>query len=84
MSEDEYRKGIATLKNNKAIDIYDILVDQLKNLCPSSHKWLIEMLNTCLTRNEIPKLWRQSWIIAIMKAGKDSTIPKYYRPLVLF
>ena len=37
-SEEEYRKGIAALKNNKAAGIYDILVEQLKNLGPKSHK----------------------------------------------
>ena len=45
-SEEEYRKGIAALKNNKAAGIDDILVDQLKNLGPKSHTWLHTMLNT--------------------------------------
>ena len=35
-SEEEYRKGIAALKNNKAAGIDDILVEQLKNLEPQS------------------------------------------------
>ena len=46
-SEEEYRKGIAALKNNKAAGINDILVEQLKNLGPKAHKWLHTMLNTC-------------------------------------
>ena len=29
----------------------------------------------------IPALWRQSKIIAILKAGKHSVIPKSYRPI---
>ena len=36
-SEEEYRKGIAALRNNKAASIYDILVEQLKNLGPKAH-----------------------------------------------
>ena len=36
-SEEEYRKGIAALKNNKAAGIDDILVEQLKNLGPKAH-----------------------------------------------
>ena len=59
-SEEEYRKGIAALKNNKAADIDDILVEQLKNLGPKAHKWLYTMLNTCFIENKIPKIWRQS------------------------
>ena len=69
-SEEEYRKGIAALKNNKAAGIDDILVEQLKNLGPKAHKWLHTMLNTCFIENKIPKIWRQSKIIAILKPGR--------------
>ena len=82
-SEEEYRKGIAALKNKKAAAIDDILVEQLKNLGPKAHKWLNTMLNTCFIENEIPKIWRQSKIIAILKPGKDSAILKNYRPISL-
>ena len=74
-SEEEYRKGIAALKNNKVVGIDDILVEQLKNLGPKAHKLFIE--------NKFPKIWRQSKIIAILKPGKDSAIPKNYRPISL-
>ena len=81
--EEEYRKSIATLKNNKAAGIDDILVDQLKDLGPKAHKWLHTILNTCFIENKIPKIWRQSKIIALLKPGKDSAIPKNYRPISL-
>ena len=35
---DEYRKGVATLKNNKATGRDDVLVEQLKNLGSNAHK----------------------------------------------
>ena len=82
-SEEEYRKGIAALKNNKAAGIDDILMEQLKNRGPKAHKWLHTMLNTCFIENKIPKIWRQSKIIAILKPGKDSAIPKNCRPISL-
>ena len=41
-SEDEYRKGLATLKNNKAAGRDDVLVEQLKNLGPNAHKRLAQ------------------------------------------
>ena len=41
------------------------------------------MLNVCFTGNKIPKIWRQSKIIAILKPRKDSVIPKNYRPISL-
>ena len=43
-SAEEYRRGIATLKNNKAAGIDDVLVEQLKNRGPKTHKWLLAML----------------------------------------
>ena len=33
--------------------------------------------------NKIPTIWRQAKIIAILKPGKDSSIPKNYRPISL-
>ena len=51
-----------------------------KKLEPRDHKWLHSMLNVCFTENRIPKLWRQSKVIAILKPGKDSAKPKSYRP----
>ena len=41
------------------------------------------MFNTCFIENKIPRMWRQSKIIAILKPGKDSAIPKNYRPISL-
>ena len=82
-SEDEYRKGVATLKNNKAAGRDDVLVEQLKNLGPNAHNWLRAMLNNCFIDNKIPTIWRQSKIIAILKPGKDSAISKSYRPISL-
>ena len=37
-SEDEYRKGVATLKNNKAAGRDDVQVEQLQNIGPNAHK----------------------------------------------
>ena len=62
-SEEGYRRGIATLKNNKAAGIDDVLDEQLKNLGPKTHKWLLAMLNNCFTHNRIPTIWRKSKII---------------------
>ena len=82
-SEDEYNKGVAVFKNNKAAGRDDILVEQLKHLGPKAHKWLLTMLNICFMENKIPTIWRQSKIITILKPWKDSSIPKNYRPISL-
>ena len=80
-SEVEYNKGVAALNNNNAAGRDDILVEQLKHLGPKVHMWLLTMLNICFIENKIPTIWRQSKIIAILKPGEDSSIPKNYRPI---
>ena len=44
------------------------LVEQLKNIGPRAHR----CLHVCFTENPIPKVWRQSKIIAILKPGRLS------------
>ena len=36
-TEEDYRKGIAALKNGKSVGIYDVLVKQLTNLGSTLH-----------------------------------------------
>ena len=44
-SEEEYRKGISTLKNGKAAGIDDVLVKQLNNKGPNLHNCLLDSTN---------------------------------------
>ena len=60
LSEEEYKKLIAVLKNGKTAGIYDALM--VNNICSNSHKWLLHMLNKCFTDDKVPGLWRQSMI----------------------
>ena len=46
-------------------------------------RWLLQMMNSILKKQKFPKLWRKSKVIAILKPGKDSTLPKSYRPISL-
>ena len=82
-SEEEYIRGIATLKNNKTSGIDDVLGEQFKNLGSKTHKWLLAILNNYFIQNKIPTIWRKSKIIAILKPRKDSATPKNYRPISL-
>ena len=82
-SEEEYKKGIAALKKNKAPGRDGVLVEQLKHLGQKANKWLHTMLNVCFTGNKIPKIWSQSKIIDILKPEKDSAIPINCRPISL-
>ena len=80
-SEEEHRKRVVILKTRKTAGRADVLVYQQNKLIPKAHRWLLTMLNKCSMENKT--LWRQSKIIAILKPGKDTVIPKSYRPISL-
>ena len=63
-TEEEYRKSIATLKNNKTTGIDDVLVEQLKHLGHRAHMWLHSMLILKLGKEaSIPKSYRQTSLL---------------------
>ena len=66
-SEDEYRKGVATLKNNKAAGRDDVLVEQLKNLRPNAHKWLHAMLNHRLLIQKLYNITQDSALCRVVQ-----------------
>ncbi|CAH1258394.1 Hypp2004 [Branchiostoma lanceolatum] len=82
-SMDDLRNAIKDMKNNKAAGLDDILCEQIKHFGPLALQWLLDMLNQSLSTNRIPKIWRKSRVIALLKPGKDPSIPKNYRPISL-
>ena len=46
-------------------------------------KWLLQLYNHCLTTHKLPKIWKKAHVIALLKPGKDPSIPKSYRPISL-
>ena len=75
--------GIKILKNNKAAGLHAMICEQIKHLGPNAMVWLKEIMNNILVSKKFPKLWRKSKVIAILKPGKDSSLPKSYRPISL-
>ena len=61
----------------------DMLREQIKHFGEATLRWLLQMMNSILKTQKFPKLWRKSKVIAILKTGKDSTLPKSYRPISL-
>ena len=52
-----------------------------KHFVEATLRWLLQMMNSILKTQKLPKLWRKSKVIAILKPGKDSTLPKSYSPI---
>ena len=82
LMEDRLR-GVKALKNNKAAGLDDMLCEQIKHFGEATLRWLLQMMNSILKTQKFPKLWMKSKVIAILKPGKDSTLPKSYRPISL-
>ena len=80
---EELIKGIKILKNNKAAGLDDMLCQQIQHLGRKATVWLKEVMNNILVSKTFSKLWRKSKVIVILKQGKDSTLPKSYRPISL-
>ena len=79
--EEEDRKAVEVLKNNNPAGRDYVLVVKLNTHGPKAHMWLLTMLNKCFMENKIPTTWIQYKIIAILKPGKESAIPKSYHPM---
>ena len=83
MTMEELEKVISTLKPGKAIGLDNISTEQIKNFRPVTKKWLLQLYNHCLTTHKLPKIWKKAHVIALLKPGKDPSIPKSYRPISL-
>ena len=55
-----------------------------KCICgPGTKEWILKLFNVCRETFQIPKLWRKSKVVALLKPGKDPESPKSYRPISL-
>ena len=75
--------AIKEMKSNKGAGLDDILCEQIKHLGPAALQWLLGMFNGCMSTNSIPKLWRKSRVVTLLKPCKDQASPKSYRPISL-
>ena len=80
---EDFLHGVKALKKNKAAGLDDMLYEQIKHFGEATLRWLLQMMNSILKTHKFSKLWRKSKVIAILKPGKDSTLPKSYRPISL-
>lgn len=69
------------MKVNKAAGLGDIRTEQIKQFGPHTRAWLVQLMNKCINDLQIPKLWRKSRVVALLKPGKDPTEAKNFRPI---
>jgi hypothetical protein len=59
------------MRCGKSAGVDDILPEQFKYLVDNAIDWIAKFLNNCLDNLTVPKLWRQSRIVTLMKPEKD-------------
>ncbi|KAL4100995.1 hypothetical protein QTP88_021016 [Uroleucon formosanum] len=81
--EDELNIAIETMKLRKTAGLDNIFVEQIRNFGPKAKRWILALYNEIRNRKNIPKIWRKTKIIALLKPGKYTDDPKNYRPISL-
>lgn len=79
----ELQTAIDQLKNKKAPGLDDVCTEQIKYFGPIAKKWLLDFFNNVTNTEQIPKIWRKSKIIALLKPGKTPDDPKNFQPISL-
>ncbi|KAL4153411.1 hypothetical protein QTP88_001244 [Uroleucon formosanum] len=80
---EEVKAALKLVKSGKAAGVDGILPDFLKFLGSKGKAWLTNLFSAVKNNNVLPKLWRETKVIAILKPGKPGNDPKSYRPIAL-
>ena len=78
---EEIDEALNHLKLGKAAGIDGIFTKMIKNFGPTIKSWVLSLLNKCAQTFNIPKTWRKSRVVALLKPGKDPTSKMSYRPI---
>lgn len=72
------------MKTNKSAGLDDIRTEEIKNFGHTTREWVVQQMNNCIDNMQIPKLWRKTRVMAILKPVKESNEAKKFRPISLF
>lgn len=82
-SIDELNVALNTLKTNKASGIDGVFPEFLKAVGLRTKQWLLDFFNEILRTGKLPKLFKVTKVIAVLKPGKEGTDASHYRPISL-
>ena len=78
----ELQKAIGSRKKSSP-GLDSVCYDMLKNLSELALSRLLHMYNLSWSSGYVPKSWRHSAVVPLLKRGKDQTSAKSYRPISL-
>lgn len=82
-TDDDITKALEDVKTGKAPGFDGIHPEFLINLGKHGRRWMAKFLTDILRTGKIPRLFKQTKIIAILKPGKPNDRPDSYRPIAL-
>lgn len=72
-----------TQAGNSAPGPDEIAYKMLKRLHPSALRNLLALFNGVFATHQCPRDWKEATVLAFPKPGKDSLLPRNYRPIAL-
>jgi len=82
-SADEMFSAIKTLKAGKAPGVDNLHPEFFLHMDDTCLDWLREFFNHCLKTISVPKIWKLSKVVAVLKPKKPPDNPSSYRPISL-
>ena len=82
-SIDEMLSAIKTLKAGKAPGVDNLHPEFFLHMDDTCIDWLRQFFNHCLKMISVPKIWKLSKVVAVLKPKKPPDNPSSYRPVSL-
>jgi hypothetical protein len=79
----DLNSALRNMKCGKAAGLDEIYPEFIRNMGPHAKEWLVQFMNETLRTGKLPKLWKHSKVVAILKPGKDGSSANHYRPISL-
>ena len=80
---EELSIALGHLKLGKAAGLDGITTEMIQHFGTKAKQWILALINKCAATCTVPKMWRKSRVVALLKPGKDPTSKKSYRPISL-
>ena len=83
IEEEELKKGLRSLKNNKSTGPDEILNEQIKSTFPMMKNIYLKLFNTIFDTGCFPESWAEGLIVPIYKKKGSKSNPNNYRGITL-
>lgn len=81
--EGELDKAIGSIKQGKAAGTDGIYPEFIKHFGTKTKQWIAKLFTTIIESGHLPRAFKKSKVIAILKPGKPDHLPENYRPITL-